>query len=218
MRHFIFLVGIMIFASVASPSQSPTGEAQNKPFLMSVEDVFYISGRGVVATGKIERGTIKTGDTVEIIGIRATKTATVSGIERFRKIVAEGTAGEIVGIMLRGVERMDVERGQVIADPGSTKAFTKFRAKIDLTLVSDGGRKTPMASGFRPQVMIRTGSFSGSLTFSLGKTQAAAGDKDVEVEIELTQPAPLEKGQPFTFREFGRAIATGVVSDVIPPK
>jgi len=212
----LFLAAIIFSASAFGQKPTPTPVSQ--PFLMAVEDVFYINGRGVIATGKVERGTLKVGDTVEIVGSKATKPATVSGIEMSRKTVDEAKASDNVGVMLRGVEKADVERGQVLAKPGSIASQTKFKAKIDLTPAAEGGRKMPIASGFRPQVIIRTGSFAGTLILAAGRSQAAAGDTAVEAEIELTQPAALEKGQVITLREFGKTIASGVVTAVIPSK
>ncbi len=215
------IIPLLVAAVILSASafgQKPTPTPVSQPFLMAVEDVFYINGRGLIATGKIERGLLKVGDAVEIVGGKATKPATVSAIEMFRKMVDEAKAGDNVGVLLRGVEKTDVERGQILAKPGSIASHTKFKAKIDLTPAAEGGRKMPIASGFRPQVIIRTASFTGTLILAAGKAQAAAGDTAVEVEIELTQPAALEKGQVVTLREFGKTIASGVVTAVTPSK
>lgn len=214
MKFSLLLLAFLIFP-LSAFAQKPT---PTPAFLMPVEDVFSISGRGTVATGKIERGSVKVGDRVEIVGIKETRSTTVVAIEMFRKLVDEAKAGDTVGVMLRGVEKTDVERGQVIAFPGSVSTFTKFKAKIDAAAAAEGGRKTPFASGFKPQVMIRIGSFSGTVTLPAGKAKVAAGEKGVEIEIELTQPAVLEKGLPIALREYGKTIATGTVISMTPQK
>ncbi len=183
---------------------------------MAVEDVFSIAGRGTVVTGKIERGSLKSGDTIEIVGVKPSRTATVTGIEVFRKLLTEAKTGENVGVLLRGVEKADVERGQVLAKPGSIKAFTRFKAKIDMATAAEGGRRTPFFDGYRPQIYARTGGFSGSITLPRGKVEVAPGEKGIEVEIVLTQATPLEKGQIVTIREGGRTVGSGTVIALIP--
>ncbi|MBK9214919.1 MAG: hypothetical protein IPM59_04865 [Chloracidobacterium sp.] len=198
---------------------SITVVAQNEqPFLLAVEDVFSISGRGTIAVGKIERGSVKVGDAVEIVGAKAVTPTTVTAIEMFRKIVTEAKAGDNVGLMLRGVDKTAVERGNVIAKPGSINTFARFKAKIDVLSTAEGGRAKPLPTGFRPLAAIRTGSFSGVMTLPAGRAEAAPGEKGVEVEIELTQAAPLEKGTVIALREYGRTVAKGTVTEVIPPK
>ncbi len=218
MKKPLFLLIVVIVSGINAFAQKPIPSPTPAPFLMEVEDVFYISGRGTVTTGKIERGSVKVGDMIEIVGIGATKSATVSGIEMFRKMVDEAKAGDTVGILLRGVEKADVERGRVLVKPGSLASASKLKVKIDMVPVAEGGRKTPITSGFRPQVMIGLGSFSGTVTLAGGRTQAAAGDKAVEIDIELSQPAALEKGRAISLREYGKTVATGVITAVIPQK
>lgn len=203
---------------IAALSLAEFAQPANEPFLLAVEDVFSISGRGTIATGKIERGSVKVGDTVEIVGSKGVTPTTVTAIEMFRKMVNEAEAGDNVGLLLRGVERTAVERGNVIAKSGSIKALTKFKAKIDVLSTAEGGRAKPLPNGFRPLVEIRTGSFSGVLTLPAGKTELAPGQKAVEVEIELTQAAPLENEIAIALREYGRTVAKGIVTAVIAPK
>ena len=214
MKFSPLLIALLVLP-LAIFAQKPTPTPALK---MPVEDVFSISGRGTVATGKIERGSLKVGDTVEIVGIKETRSTSVVAIEMFRKLVDEAKAGDTVGVMLRGVQMADVERGQVLAKPGSIKAYTTFRAKIDMVPASEGGRKTPFTSGSRPQVTIGTGSFSGTMTLAAGRSKAAAGDKAIEIEVVLTQPAALEPGASITLRDYGKTVAAGVVIAVIPPK
>ena len=212
MLRSLLLLAIFAISSIAAFAQ------EGQPFLLAVEDVFSISGRGTVASGKIERGTVKVGDAVEIVGPNGATATTVTGIEMFRKMLTEAKAGDNVGLLLRGVEKTAVERGNVIAKPGSIKTFTRFKAKIDVMSVAEGGRAKPLPNGFRPLVEIRTGSFSGVLAVPAGKTEMAPGDKGVEVEIELTQAAPLEKGTVIALREYGKTVAKGIVTAVITQK
>lgn len=203
---------------IAASSTAALAQTANDPFLLAVEDVFSISGRGTIAIGKVERGTVKVGDAVEIVGAKGVSPTTVTAIEMFRRMVTEAKVGDNVGLLLRGVDKAGVERGNVIAKPGSIKTFTRFKAKIDVLTTAEGGRAKPLPTGFRPLVEIRTGSFSGVLTPPAGIAEIAQGEKGVEVEIELIQAAPLEKGTIFALREYGRTLAKGTVTAVIPPR
>lgn len=209
-----------VFSFLFLTLSTTVGMAQqaNGPFLFAVEDVFSISGRGTIATGKIERGSVKVGDAVEIVGPNGATPTTVTAIEMLRKSLTEAKAGDNVGLLLRAVERTAVERGNVVAKPGSIKAFKRFKAKIDVRTTAEGGRAKPLPAGFRPLLEIRTGSFSGVLTLPAGKTEIAQGEKGIEVEIELTQAAPLEKGTVIALREYGKTVAKGTVTAVIPSK
>jgi len=195
-----------VFAQKASPT----------PFLMEVEDFFSIAGFGTVATGKIERGKVKVGDAVELVGIRAPVQTTVVRIDASGRALTEAETGSNVGLLLKSLQKTDIRRGQLIIKPGSVRAITKFTATIDLLEVKDGGRRTPISSGFRPQVFFRTVGFSGTVALAAGKQSAAPGEKGVVVEIELTEPAAIEQGGSLTFREGGRTIASGKITGVIP--
>ena len=197
--------------SNVQPQTTPT---PSEPFLMPVEDVFSIVGRGTVVTGRVERGRIKYGDTVEIVGILPTRQTVVTGIEMFKKVLDEAGPGDTVGLLLRGVERRDVARGQVIATPGSIKPQTKFKAKVALLKKEEGGRKTPILPGYRPQFYFRTRDVTGLLRLPAGKESLAPGEKDVEVEVELKEPVALEEGLKFAIREGGRTVGMGVVTGV----
>ena len=193
----------------------PTPErAVDKPFLMPVEDVFSITGRGTVATGRIERGIVHVGDKVEIVGIRDTTTTTVTGVEMFRKILDEGQAGDNAGILLRGLKRTDVERGQVIAKPGSITPHTKFKCKAYILKKSEGGRHKPFFNGYRPQFYFRTTDVTGSIQLPEGTEMVMPGD-DVEMEVNLITPIAIESQLRFAIREGGRTVGAGVVSDII---
>lgn len=183
---------------------------------MEVEDVFSIAGVGTVATGKIERGKVKVGDVVELVGIRALVQTSVVRIDALGRPLTEAEAGANVGLLLKGLLKTDVTRGQLIVKPGSVETSMKFTAVIDLLEGKDGGRRTPISSGFRPQVFFRTVGFSGTLTLSNGKQSASAGEKGIAVEIELTEPAAIETGGNFTLREGGRTIASGKITGVVP--
>jgi elongation factor Tu len=215
MKKTLFAALVIAACSILTFAQKPTPSQASQPFLLAVEDVFYIAGRGTVATGQIERGTLSTGDTIEIVGYGPTKSATVSGIEMFRRSLTEAKAGDNVGVLLRGVEKTDVQRGQVLAKPGSIRAFTKAKINFDLLTAAEGGRRTPIADGYRPQIMARTGSFSGTVTLLRGKTSVAPGDKGIEAEIELSEAAPLEKGQTIALREGGRNVGSATVLALI---
>jgi len=186
----------------------------DKPFLMPVEDIFSISGRGTVATGRIERGQIKVGEAVEIVGIRATRNSVVTGVEMFKKLLDEGQAGDNVGLLLRGVDRKDIERGQVIAKPGSIKPHTKFKAEAYVLTKEEGGRHTPFFTGYRPQFYFRTTDVTGVAKLPEGVEMVMPGD-NIAMEIELITPIAMEKGLRFAIREGGRTVGAGTISEII---
>ena len=186
----------------------------DKDFLMSVEDVFTISGRGTVATGQVERGVVKVGEEIEITGIRETQTTTVTGVEMFRKSLDQGQAGDNVGILLRGVKREDIERGQVICKPGTITPHTKFKGQVYVLDKEEGGRHTPFFTNYRPQFYFRTTDVTGVVTLPSGIEMVMPGD-NVEVSIDLISPIAMEKEVRFAIREGGRTIGSGVVTEVI---
>jgi elongation factor Tu len=186
----------------------------DKPFLMPVEDVFTISGRGTVATGRVERGIIKVGESVEIVGFKDTVTTTVTGVEMFRKLLDEGQAGDNVGLLLRGVKREDVERGQVIVKPKSVTPHTNFKAEAYILKKDEGGRHKPFFNGYRPQFYFRTTDVTGVITLKDGVEMVMPGDR-VEMTIELITPIAIEKQLRFAIREGGRTVGAGVVTDII---
>jgi elongation factor Tu len=186
----------------------------DKPFLMPVEDVFSISGRGTVATGRVERGIVKVGDQVEIVGIRETHKTVATGVEMFRKLLDEGQAGDNIGVLLRGVKRDEVERGQVLAKPGSITPHTKFKAEIYVLSKDEGGRHTPFFNGYRPQFYFRTTDVTGSVTLPEGVEMVMPGD-NVSVEAALITPIAMEKELRFAVREGGRTVGAGVVAEII---
>ncbi len=186
----------------------------DKPFLMPVEDVFSISGRGTVATGRVERGIIKVGDEVEIVGIKDTEKTTVTGVEMFRKLLDQGQAGDNVGLLLRGVKRDDIERGQVIVIPGSVKPHTKFKAEAYILTKEEGGRHTPFFDGYRPQFYFRTTDVTGVAQLPEGVKMIMPGD-NIAIEVELIMPIAMEKELRFAIREGGRTVGAGVVSEII---
>jgi len=186
----------------------------DKPFLLPVEDVFTISGRGTVVTGRVERGKVKIGDEVEIVGIRPTQKTVCTGVEMFRKILDEGEAGDNIGVLLRGTKREEVERGQVLAKPGSITPHTKFKAQVYILTKEEGGRHTPFFNGYRPQFYFRTTDVTGNATLPAGVEMVMPGD-NVEMSVELIMPIALEKELRFAIREGGRTVGAGVVSDVI---
>ncbi|KAA0239726.1 MAG: elongation factor Tu [Dehalococcoidia bacterium] len=188
--------------------------ALDKPFLMPVEDVFGIKGRGTVVTGRIERGIVKTGEEVEIIGIVETRKTTVTGVEMFKKLLDEGQAGDNVGCLLRGVERDDVQRGQVLAKPGSIKPHTKFDAQVYVLSKEEGGRHTPFFNGYRPQFYVRTTDVTGAIQLPEGVEMVMPGD-NVTMTVELIQPVAVEDGLRFAIREGGRTVGAGVVTKII---
>ena len=186
----------------------------DKPFLMPVEDVFSITGRGTVATGRIERGIVKTGDTVEVVGIRATTTTVVTGVEMFKKNLDQGQAGDNAGCLLRGTKRDEIERGQVLCKPGSITPHTKFKAEVYVLKKEEGGRHTPFFTGYRPQFYFRTTDVTGVANLPEGTEMVMPGD-NVQMEIELIQPIAMDQGLRFAIREGGRTVGSGVVAEVI---
>jgi elongation factor Tu len=186
----------------------------DKPFLMPVEDVFSITGRGTVATGRIEQGIIKTGETVEIVGIKATTSTVVTGVEMFKKILDQGQAGDNVGCLLRGTKREEIERGQVLCKPGSITPHTHFKAEVYVLKKEEGGRHTPFFSGYRPQFYFRTTDVTGVAKLPEGTEMVMPGD-NVTMEIELIQPIAMDQGLRFAIREGGRTVGSGVVTEVI---
>jgi elongation factor Tu len=186
----------------------------DKPFLMPVEDVFSITGRGTVATGRIEQGIIKTGETVEIVGIKDTTSTVVTGVEMFKKILDEGRAGDNVGCLLRGTKREEIERGQVLCKPGSITPHTKFKAEVYVLKKEEGGRHTPFFTGYRPQFYFRTTDVTGVANLPEGTEMVMPGD-NVQMEIELIQPIAMDQGLRFAIREGGRTVGSGVVTEVI---
>jgi elongation factor Tu len=188
--------------------------AIDKPFLMPVEDVFSISGRGTVATGRVERGIVKVGEEVEIVGIKTTAKTTVTGVEMFRKLLDEGRAGDNIGALLRGVKREDIERGQVLAKPGSITPHTKFKAEAYVLTKEEGGRHTPFFNGYRPQFYFRTTDVTGVVDLPSGTEMVMPGD-NVAVTVNLITPIAMDEGLRFAIREGGRTVGAGVVSSII---
>ena len=186
----------------------------DKPFLMPIEDVFTISGRGTVVTGRVERGIVKVGDEVDILGIRDTKKRVVTGVEMFKKLLDEGRAGDNIGVLLRGTDREDVERGMVLAKPGSITPHTKFKAEVLVLSKDEGGRHTPFVTGYRPQFFFRTTDVTGSVKLPEGVEMVMPGD-NANLEIELIMPIAMEKGLKFAIREGGRTVGAGSVTDII---
>ena len=186
----------------------------DQDFLMPVEDVFSISGRGTVVTGRIEKGTIKVGETIEIVGFIDTKTTTVTGVEMFRKEMEQGLAGDNCGVLLRGIKKEDVERGQVLCKPKTITPHTKFRCEVYILSKEEGGRHTPFFSGYRPQFYVRTTDVTGSCTLPEGTEMVMPGD-NVEMTVELVAPIALDKGTKFAIREGGRTVGAGVVAEII---
>jgi elongation factor Tu len=193
----------------------PTPErATDKPFLMPVEDVFSIAGRGTVATGRVERGKVKVGEEVEIVGLRPTQKTVVTGVEMFRKLLDEGLAGDNIGALLRGLKREDVERGQVLAKPGSITPHTKFKAQIYVLTKEEGGRHTPFFKGYRPQFYFRTTDVTGTVKLPDNVEMVMPGD-NIAIEVELITPIAMEEGLRFAIREGGRTVGAGVVAAVL---
>jgi elongation factor Tu len=188
--------------------------AIDRPFLMPVEDVFSISGRGTVATGRVERGIVKVGEEVEIVGMKATSKTTVTGVEMFRKLLDEGRAGDNIGALLRGVKREDIERGQVLAKPGSITPHTKFKAEAYILTKEEGGRHTPFFNGYRPQFYFRTTDVTGVVELAAGTEMVMPGD-NVAVTVNLITPIAMDEGLRFAIREGGRTVGAGVVSSII---
>ncbi|WP_218082158.1 elongation factor Tu [Anthocerotibacter panamensis] len=193
----------------------PTPEREiDKPFLMAVEDVFAITGRGTVATGRIERGKVKVGEEIEIVGLRDTRKAVVTGLEMFQKTLDEGTAGDNIGILLRGVKKDDIERGMVLAKPASIKPHTEFEGEVYILSKEEGGRHTPFFPGYRPQFYVRTTDVTGSIQLPEGMEMVMPGD-NVKMVVELIQPIAIEQGMRFAIREGGRTVGAGVVAKIL---
>jgi elongation factor Tu len=188
--------------------------ATDKPFLMPIEDIFSITGRGTVVTGRIERGIVKVGDEVEIVGMRETKKSVVTGVEMFRKLLDEGQAGDNVGCLLRGVDKDEVERGQVLAKPGSIKPHRRFRAEVYVLTKEEGGRHTPFFNGYRPQFYFRTTDVTGVCTLPQGVEMVMPGD-NVNAVVELITPVAMETELRFAIREGGRTVGAGVVTEIV---
>jgi elongation factor Tu len=188
--------------------------AIDQPFLMPVEDVFSISGRGTVATGRIESGVVKVGEEVEIIGMKDTRKTTVTGVEMFRKMLDQGQAGDNVGILLRGIKREEIERGQVLAKPGSITPHTKFKAEAYILTKEEGGRHTPFFKGYRPQFYFRTTDVTGIVELPEGVEMVMPGD-NIAMTVELITPIAMDKELRFAIREGGRTVGAGVVSEII---
>jgi elongation factor Tu len=186
----------------------------DKPFLMPVEDVFSITGRGTVATGRVEQGIIKTGETVEIVGIHDTSSTVVTGVEMFNKILDQGQAGDNIGCLLRGTKREEIERGQVVCKPGSITPHTKFKSEVYVLKKEEGGRHTPFFTGYRPQFYFRTTDVTGVAKLPDGVEMVMPGD-NVQMEIELIQPIAMDQGLRFAIREGGRTVGSGVVAEII---
>jgi elongation factor Tu len=203
-----------LMEAVDSYIPEPTRDV-DKPFLMPIEDVFTITGRGTVVTGRIERGVLKVNETVDIIGIKTEKTTTtVTGIEMFRKLLDEGQAGENVGLLLRGIKREDVERGQVICKPGSITPHTEFEAQVYILSKDEGGRHTPFYGNYRPQFYFRTTDVTGVVTLPEGTEMVMPGD-NTDMKVDLIQPIAMDEGMGFTIREGGRTVGAGRVTKII---
>jgi elongation factor Tu len=202
-----------LMAAVDSYIPQPE-RAVDLPFLMPIEDVFSISGRGTVVTGRVERGIVKVGEEVEIVGIKATVKTTCTGVEMFRKLLDQGQAGDNVGILLRGTKRDDVERGQVLCKPGSITPHTRFKGEVYILTKEEGGRHTPFFSNYRPQFYFRTTDVTGSIKLPEGTEMVMPGD-NVAMEVDLIAPIAMEKGLRFAIREGGRTVGAGVVADII---
>jgi elongation factor Tu len=186
----------------------------DQPFLMPIEDVFSISGRGTVVTGRIERGVVKVGDEIEIVGIRDTTKTTCTGVEMFRKLLDSGEAGDNVGVLLRGTKREDVERGQVLCKPGTITPHTKFEAEVYVLSKEEGGRHTPFFSNYRPQFYFRTTDVTGAVDLPEGVEMVMPGD-NVKIVVSLIAPIAMEEGLRFAIREGGRTVGAGVVAKII---
>ena len=204
---------LKLLETIDSYIPQPTRDI-DKAFLMPVEDVFSIQGRGTVATGRVERGIVKVGDEIEIVGIKPTSKTTVTGVEMFRKLLDRGEAGDNLGCLLRGLKREDIERGQVLAKPGSITPHTKFKAEVYILTKEEGGRHTPFFNGYRPQFYFRTTDVTGSVTLPAGQEMVMPGD-NVSVTVELIQPIAMDKELRFAVREGGRTVGAGVVAEII---
>jgi elongation factor Tu len=202
-----------LMAAVDSYVPMPTREVE-KPFLMPIEDIFTISGRGTVATGRVERGKVKVGEEVEIVGIRDTQKKVVTGIEMFKKLLDDGQAGDNIGVLLRGTERKDIDRGMVLAKPGSIKPHKKFKGEVYVLTKEEGGRHTPFFTGYRPQFYFRTTDVTGVAHLPAGTEMVMPGD-NTQMEIELIAPIAMEKGLRFAIREGGRTVGAGTVTEIV---
>ncbi|MCS6786502.1 MAG: elongation factor Tu [Thiobacillaceae bacterium] len=207
--------GSILKLAEALDTYIPTPErAVDKPFLMPIEDVFSISGRGTVVTGRVERGVVKVGDEVEIVGLRPTQKTTCTGVEMFRKLLDQGQAGDNIGVLLRGTKREEVERGQVLAKPGTITPHTKFQAEVYVLSKEEGGRHTPFFNGYRPQFYFRTTDVTGAIELPAGTEMVMPGD-NVNITVSLIAPIAMEEGLRFAIREGGRTVGAGVVSKII---
>jgi elongation factor Tu len=202
-----------LMAAVDSYIPEPKRE-KDKPYLMPVEDVFSIAGRGTVVTGRIERGVVKVGEDIEIVGIKPTQKTVVTGVEMFRKLLDQGEAGDNVGVLLRGIKKEDVERGMVLAKPGSITPHTKFKAEAYVLTKEEGGRHTPFFKGYRPQFYFRTTDVTGVVTLAEGVEMVMPGD-NMTCTVELITPIAMDKGLRFAIREGGRTVGAGVITEVI---
>src|SRR3989339_2113790 len=202
-----------LMAAVDEKIPTPTRDL-DKPFLMPVEDVFSIKGRGTVVTGRVERGVVKVNEEVEIVGIKATKKTVVTGVEMFRKSMDEGQAGDNIGVLLRGVEKDEVERGQVLAKPGTATPHTEFEAEVYVLTKEEGGRHTPFFTGYRPQFYIRTTDVTGEIALPEGTEMVMPGD-NIKMKVKLISPVALEEGLRFAIREGGHTVGAGVVSKIL---
>ena len=204
---------LQLMEAVDTYIPTPT-RATEKPFLMSIEDVFSITGRGTVGTGRVERGQVTIGETVEIVGLKATRQSVVTGIEMFRKLLEQGVAGDNLGVLLRGIEKDDLQRGMVLAAPGTITPHTTFKAEVYCLTKDEGGRHTPFLNGYRPQFYFRTTDVTGTATLPPGTEMVMPGD-NVTVTVELHQPVAMEKEQRFAIREGGKTVGAGVITEVI---
>ena len=207
--------GSILSLAEALDSYIPTPErATDKPFLLPIEDIFSISGRGTVVTGRVERGIVNVGDEVEIVGLKATQKTTVTGVEMFRRLLDQGQAGDNVGVLLRGTKREEVERGQVLAKPGTITPHTKFTAEVYVLSKEEGGRHTPFFTNYRPQFYFRTTDVTGAVSLPSGTEMVMPGE-NVSIEVELIAPIAMEEGLRFAIREGGRTVGAGVVSKIL---
>jgi elongation factor Tu len=204
---------VELMAAVDSYVPEPARELE-KPFLMPIEDIFSITGRGTVVTGRVERGRVKTSEEVEIVGFRETRKTVVTGVEMFRKILDEGMAGDNVGLLLRGIEKEEVERGQVVAKPGSITPHKKVKAEVYVLKKEEGGRHTPFFNGYRPQFYFRTTDVTGSVVLPGGTEMVMPGD-NVNLTVELITPVAIEKGLRFAIREGGHTVGAGAVTEIL---
>ena len=207
--------GSILSLAEALDSYIPTPErATDKPFLLPIEDIFSISGRGTVVTGRVERGVVNVGDEVEVVGLKATQKTTVTGVEMFRRLLDQGQAGDNVGVLLRGTKREEVERGQVLAKPGTITPHTKFTAEVYVLSKEEGGRHTPLFTNYRPQFYFRTTDVTGAVSLPSGTEMVMPGE-NVSLEVELIAPIAMEEGLRFAIREGGRTVGAGVVSKIL---